>query len=54
MKVVIMLKDGKKFTTKDIAEMFGISLRSAQRMMVQISWLLPVVKIDGFWQIVER
>lgn len=52
--VVVSFINGERLTTRQIADKFDISMRTAQRMMERISWLLPIVRIDGVWQMVSK
>lgn len=45
-----LLLTGKRMTTAEIAEHLGMSYHGARRLMVNLSLVLPITKIDGRWQ----
>jgi len=51
--IAILLKDGDELTTAYIAQLTGITWDGAEYMMVMISGVLPILKVEGKWKWIE-
>jgi len=52
--VTSCLKEGNSMTARDIAEAARFkNVQSAYKIMVHISRVLPVVKIDDSWKVID-
>lgn len=47
--LAVTLKDGRKLTTAEAAQMTGVSVRTAQRDFATISRILPIYPEGGQW-----
>jgi hypothetical protein len=52
--VTVALVQGRKLTTRDVAELAKCSQRTAQRTMTTIERVIPIVPVDGKWQMMSR
>jgi len=51
-QVTYWLANGKRLTTADVAESLQINQRTAQRLVVSVSRVLPIYRDDeGFWRL---
>lgn len=51
--ITYRLLQGGQVTTREAAQMFGVSLRTAQRDLVTIALLLPVDREGGVWRVLR-
>lgn len=52
--VTLWLWQGSKLSDRDIARLCGMTRQGAMKMMTILEAALPITKIDGMWQWVER
>lgn len=51
--VVVKLLFGEQLTTAEIASLTGMSWHGANSLMLRISRVLPIVKINKIWTVVD-
>ena len=52
--IAIMLKEGNVLTTAGVAKLTGTTWDGAEFMMNMISGVVPIVKVDGKWQWMDK
>lgn len=52
--VTLWLWQGSKLTDRDIARLTGMTTQGAGKMMAILSAALPIDKINGLWQWIEK
>lgn len=52
--IAIWLKGGSKLSTREIAELTGLSKQGVEFMLDILSGSMPITRIDGKWQWIEE
>jgi len=52
--VVYIFETGGAFTTAEIAQAFGMSVRGALSMLTRLSRVVPLVRDNGMWGMMSK